>query len=124
MEEKVKKSLYDWQIAVILLLLTLVSIIVLMNLTNPTEIGPNGILLLFSLFYVFFLAIFFLLIKVLYIAKIVKFGLRKALFLSSVMAFAPVLSAALFTLGQFSSLDLILLALLEVMVCFYIIKKL
>ncbi|MBR3164094.1 hypothetical protein IKF15_02210 [Candidatus Saccharibacteria bacterium] len=103
--------------------------IVMMFLTVPTEIGPVGVLVFFTLIYIAGLALavfgcrlFFWLRGKLNRAK-VGGEKRKSYYYGLVLAMAPVLFLACGSFGGVTWIDLGLVALLEAGLCFLVSKN-
>lgn len=112
--------------------LTLVALLAIFSLTNPIGIGPVGVLLVFVLFYVLFASSFFL---ILYFggALLAKLSQRRlqakgmashrAYYISSVLAFGPVLLIALQSVGQLKPQDITLVVILLAIAVFYVVRR-
>jgi hypothetical protein len=114
----------------------IVTIVILLTLFQTVSITPGSILAVFLLMYICFASIIFILlhfgIELLsaWIAKRRSIELRrwrvevkKAYYVASVMAFAPVCLIALQSLGQLQFRDFFLVGLLTAVATFYIIKR-
>ena len=109
---------------------------VIFNVSNPVDIGPGGILIVFVLIYLFFASCFFILlhfgINILsrYLARRKSIdhrhwqvGVRLAYYIASALAFAPVVVLAMQSVGQLQLRDVLLVTVLEVLAIFYIVKR-
>jgi hypothetical protein len=110
-------------------ILSFVGLVVLLNRTNPLDVGPAGILLIFGLAYVFvssglylLLTLFMMLLA--HFVAISTTSQRKLYYLSSIVALAPVFLLALNSIGQLGVKDFILVLCLVGLACFYVIKRL
>ncbi|HET8689998.1 MAG TPA: hypothetical protein VFL81_01005 [Candidatus Saccharimonadales bacterium] len=119
-------------LGLILPVLALLALLAIFSLTNPIGIGPVGVLIVFILFYVFFASSFFLLLY--YggglVAKVSQRRLKakgmashKAYYVSSVLAFGPVLLIALQSVGQLKIQDVALVVILLVIAVFYVVRR-
>jgi len=105
--------------------------------TDPASVGPGGVLGVFVLIYIGCLSIVFIVLrfglywmkKILAIRKGSNFyglpsmGTRKAYYIASVLAFAPVTLLAMHAYSQLQFSDIGLVVLLVAVVTFYIVKR-
>lgn len=114
----------------------IVMIAALLAVFNWFSITPGSILAVFLLLYMFFASILFILLhfgielfaKWLSRRKTVeqrrwKIGVKKAYYISSVVAFAPVCLMAIQSIGQLQLRDILLVSLLTGVAAFYIVKR-
>jgi hypothetical protein len=99
------------------------ALVVLMNFFNPSDVGPNGLLLFFILLYVLCFVVVILLLKVYRLVFRQKIHSIKLLYLASIIAFAPVMLLALNTLNQLEALDIALVVVFETLALFYVIRR-
>ncbi len=109
-------------------IISFVGLAVLLNRTNPLDVGPAGILLVFGLAYVFISSALYLLLTlvIMLLAYFVNIGAasrRKLYYLSSILAIAPVFLLALNSIGQLELKDFILVVFLVGFASFYIAKR-
>lgn len=109
-------------------ILSFVGLTVLLNRTNPLDVGPAGILLVFGLVYVFISSSLYLLLTLVmmliaYFVTIRPTSRRKLYYLASIIAFAPVFLLALNSIGQLELKDFVLVFCLVGLACFYVIKR-
>jgi hypothetical protein len=109
-------------------ILSFVGLVVLLNRTNPLDVGPAGILLVFGLVYVFISSSLYLLLTLVmmliaYFVTIQPTSRRKLYYLSSIIAFAPVFLLALNSIGQLELKDFVLVFCLVGLACFYVVKR-
>lgn len=115
---------------------TLLGLFLLFNISNPVDIGPGGILLVFVLIYLFFVSSFFIVLHfgVGLASRLIakrrtidhrhwQIGVRRAYYIASALAFAPVVLLAMNSLGQLQLRDALLVLFLEVLAIFYIVKR-
>lgn len=100
-----------------------VSIVAMLNVFNPTDVGPNGLLVFFALVYGLCLVITISLLKMYRLLFRRKFHSIKLLYLASVIAFAPVMLLALNTLNQLEPMDVTLVIIFELLSIFYIARR-
>jgi hypothetical protein len=109
-------------------LLSFIALVLLLNRTNPLDVGPAGILLVFGLAYIFVASVLCLAL-VLVLAVLAGFvkvnmGAGKRLYYAvSILAFAPVFLLALNSIGQLELRDLVLVVVFVSVTCFYIVKR-
>lgn len=109
-------------------IMSFVGLTVLLNRTNPLDVGPAGILLVFGLVYVFISSSLYLLLTLVmmliaYFVTIRPTSRRKLYYLASIIAFAPVFLLALNSIGQLELKDFVLVFCLVGLACFYVIKR-
>lgn len=121
---KNKKGLLSWSFILGGILLVSLCLILLLNLFNPIQIGPNGILVFFILVY---LLIFLVVLSILRIAQSVfkkrQQSTQKLVYLAAVVSFAPVMLMALSSINQLQVLDVALVFVLEVLAIFYVSRR-
>jgi hypothetical protein len=109
---------------------------ILFNVSNPVDIGPGGILIVFVLIYLFFMSSFFVILHfgVGLLGRFVssrrsidqrhwQVGVRRAYYIASALAFAPVVLLAMQSVGQLQARDVLLVTILEILAIFYIVKR-
>lgn len=118
-------------------LIALAAILLVTTMTDPISVGPGGILVLFLLVYIFWAGLFFTVIHLgigLTSRFIIKYrktvtvrsmqiGVRKAYYIASALAFAPVLFLAMNSLGQLQLRDVALVLVFMSLIIFYIVKR-
>lgn len=109
-------------------IVSFVGLTVLLNRTNPLDVGPAGILLVFGLVYVFISSSLYLLLTLVmmllaYFVTIRPTSRRKLYYLASIIAFAPVFLLALNSIGQLELKDFVLVFCLVGIACFYVVKR-
>ena len=116
----------------VLALITLGAFVLLSALlqsTSPSTIHPLGILAVFVLIYLLVLgALTFLLYACMQVVgsvsrKSLSLSLSKAYYYASVLALAPVMIIGMRSIGRAGWYDIFLVALFEVLACFYIAKR-
>ena len=105
-----------------------VGLVVLLNRTNPLDVGPAGILLVFGLAYIFISSALYLLLTLVivllaYFVNITATSRRNLYYLSSIIALAPVFLLALNSIGQLEVKDFILVLCLVGFASFYVVKR-
>lgn len=109
-------------------IVSFVGLVVLLNRTNPLDVGPAGILLVFGLAYVFissalYLVLTLVIILLAYFVTITATSRRTLYYLSSIIALAPVFLLALNSIGQLEIKDFVLVLFLASFACFYVVKR-
>ena len=121
-----KSFFYVLPVASILLLLYI------WNVTNPSDAGPFGVLIVFLTLYIFCLSIIFLALRSgLIIFKRIyahskhqrHLSERRAYYVASIIAFLPVLLLGLHSVGQLELRDAALAVLLVGLAVFYVMKR-
>ncbi|HEV2412893.1 MAG TPA: hypothetical protein VGS28_03780 [Candidatus Saccharimonadales bacterium] len=128
-ESVLRKISFRWSFLIGSWIVLFGSVVFVMNSLNPNNLGPDGILLFFALMYLTILVTVVILMRL--TIKFTRFGGRagwkptraKRIYLSSIIALAPVMLIALNTLGQLETLDIILVAVFEVIALFYIQRR-
>lgn len=108
--------------------LSLVGLVVLLNQTNPLDVGPAGILLVFGVVYICVASTLYLLltlamIVLAYFVTIPANVKKKLYYVASVVALAPVFLLALNSIGQLEIKDFVLVMALVTIACFYIVRR-
>ena len=105
-----------------------VGLAILLNRTNPLDVGPAGILLVFGLAYVFISSTLYLVLTLVvmllaYFVTLKNTSRRKLYYLSSIISLAPVFLLALNSIGQLEIKDFLLVMSLVGLACFYVAKR-
>lgn len=105
-----------------------VGLVLLLNRTNPLDVGPAGILVVFGFAYVFISSTLYLLLTLVmtllaYFVSISATSRRRLYYLSSIIAVAPVFLLALNSIGQLELKDFVLVVCLVGFACFYVVKR-
>jgi hypothetical protein len=124
-----------------LLLVPLVVTILLYGIfqfTDPISVGPGGVLGVFVLIYLGCLSIVFIILRfgLYWVRKLLSgrknqishvsvsgIGSRKAYYVASVLAFAPVTLLAMHAYSQLQLTDVVLVGVLMAIVTFYILRR-
>ena len=116
----------------LLFIASVVSVIFLfamMAFTTPSGVGPLGVLVFFTLFYIACLGatvalcyLFFYLKNKLSKTRITAVS-KKSYYYGSVLAFAPVLLLAMRSFGQIGFLEISLVAAAMIVACFLVSKR-
>ena len=107
----------------------------ILSMTNPTAVGPLGVLAFFACAYLFFVCLFFVLIVL--VQRITARFVReknqiqltnmssnnKSYYYSTVVALVPVICIGMQSVGGAGLFEIILLLLFEVLACFYVYKR-
>ena len=108
----------------VLSMIGLAALILIMNLTSPTEIGPFGVLLFFLMVYVVFFGIVTFLMKTFY-----QIGLKREVFrrkdylYAAIGAFGPIIFLMLFSFGVVNGWTIGLVAVMIFLTEFLVYKK-
>lgn len=103
-------------------LIAMIVLIVMMNFTTPVEVGPFGVLVFFTTFYIVMYGVALVLLKIL--QKILRkdFG-RKELAYVAVLAFGPIMLMLAKALGTMSWATVGLVVVFVMLACFLISKR-
>lgn len=118
-------------------LLFLGIILYVWQITNPTSIGPAGILGVFLLLYLFWTSLFFVIVHIMmtflhrlpvlrHISKTSKSAKARsyvAYYTASILAFAPVLILAMQSVDQLTWRDITLVVVFVGLAIFYVLKR-
>lgn len=131
MNKTLKALIYTMPLWLFLVLLYL------LQSTDPVTAGPGGILLTFVVIYLIVASLLFTILhwgvrvvssqiikrRKQVTARSYRVGVRKAYYIASVVAFAPVLLLALNSVRQLNASDVALVSLFLVLAIFYITKR-
>ncbi len=119
----IANKLKSWSLLFGSALFLTAALFILMNIFNPLQIGPNGILGFFFLLYLLSSVVALIGLKALKLLFKIKISVVKLLYLSATIAFAPVMLMALNTLNQLQIMDIILVVTFEFLTLFYIFRR-
>lgn len=106
----------------VLSLASVVVLLLMLNFTTPTGVGPLGVLVFFVAIYLLMFGIFTLLVK--FFGRILgRKPSRKQYFYSVVLAFGPIMLLLAQSLGSMSFLTIGLMMVFEFLACFLIKKR-
>lgn len=106
----------------VLSLLAAIVLLVMLNFTAPTDIGPFGVLMFFLACYVLMLGISLMLVKLFLKLAGKKIGHRAYLY-AAVIAFGPIMMLLIQSLGTLTPLTVVAVVVLILLVCFLIAKR-
>jgi len=119
------------------LLLSVVCLVLVTNLTNPLGAGPFGILVVFALIYICSLSLLLLMARLFEVVyrllrsssitvaredRIQHWRRRSTLILAA-LSFIPIFLISLNSIGQLGFKDIMLIVVIEVLLIFYIVKR-
>ena len=107
----------------VLSLLAAVILLVMLNFTSPTGIGPFGVLVFFTTFYVLMFGIAVGIVKIFAVLLRKQMG-RKEYLYGVVIAFGPIMLMLAQSLGSISLLTVALTVLFVLLGCFLVSKRL
>ncbi len=106
----------------VLSLIAAVILLVMLNFTTPVGVGPFGVLVFFTTFYVLIFGIALGIVKLL--ARMLdKVPGRKEYFYSAAIAFGPITLLLVQSVGLFNPLSVFLVILMVALICLLINKK-
>ncbi len=112
------------RIVLIISAIGLAALILMVNLTSPTEIGPFGVLLFFTTLYVVFFGIFFFLFQAFTATAFKKkFRTNKDYLYAAVAAFAPIMLLMARSFGAVNLWTISLIAIFVALAEFLVYKK-
>lgn len=103
-------------------LLAAVILLVMLNFTTPTGIGPFGVLLFFTTFYILVFGIAVGVVRI-FTRLSGKNRSRKEYFYGAVIAFGPIMLMLAQSLGSISPLTVTLTAVFVLLGCFLVNKR-
>lgn len=106
----------------VLSLLAAVILLVMLNFTTPTGIGPLGVLLFFTTFYILVFGIAVGFVRV-FMRLSGKSRSRKEYFYGAVIAFGPIMLMLAQSLGSISLLTVSLTVIFVLLGCFLVSKR-
>ena len=107
----------------------------ILSMTNPTAVGPLGVLAFFACAYLFFVCLFFVLIVLAQriTARFVReknqiqltnmSSNNKSYYYSTVVALVPPIYVGMQSVGDAGLFEMVFLLLFELMACFYVYKR-
>lgn len=103
-------------------LLAAVVLLAMLNFTTPTEVGPLGVLVFFTTFYVLMFGIALVLVR--FFARLTRSQLGKKEYVyGAVVAFGPIMLMLAQSMGSMSWLTVGLTVVFVVLGCFLVSKK-
>ena len=117
------------KIFIVTSLLAVVFLITMVNLTTPSDIGPFGVLVFFTLIYLVCLGAMIGLCRLFFVAKGKMKGVgagashKKSYYFGSILAFIPMLLIFMRSFGELNLLEVFLVVFFAVVGCFYISKR-
>lgn len=110
-------------------LLAVVFLIVVLNLTTPSDVGPLGVLVFFTLGYIVCLGVMVGLCRIFFalLAKMRRQRLeanrKRSYYYASVLAFVPIVLIFMRSFGELGVLEVFLALLLGIIGCFFVSKR-
>ena len=110
-------------------LLATIFLVITINLTTPSDIGPLGVLVFFTLVYLVCLGVIVGLCRIFFAVRgkmqknKTRVSPRKSYYYATVLAFVPMILIFMRSLGGLNLLEIALVVLFAVVGCFYISKK-
>jgi hypothetical protein len=112
------------RIIILTSVISLAVLILILNLTSPTEIGPSGVLLFFTTVYVVIFGLTTLLIKLFYSLALKRTHFRNKDYLyAAVAAFGPVMLLMARSFGAVTIWTIGLIAFFVALVEFFVCKR-
>ncbi len=119
------------RIASLIALVATTFIAVLLNATNPSSAGPFGILAFFTCLYILFICIVYVIFLVseriaanfFNFNKVFEKSKYKIYYYSTMISLAPTIYVGMQSMGSVGFFEVMLLAIFELLVCFFIHKR-
>ncbi|MCL1839874.1 hypothetical protein FWF89_02665 [Candidatus Saccharibacteria bacterium] len=116
------------RVFVVTSLLAAIFLMIMINLTTPSDIGPLGVLVFFTLMYLVCLGVIVGLCRLFFIIKgrlgdRARVSRRKSYYYGSVLAFVPMVLIFMRSFGELNILEIALVIIFAVLGCFYISKR-
>lgn len=100
------------RIIYIISIVGLAALILMLNLTSPTDIGPLGVLLFFTTVYITFIGVFTLLLQAFYRTAFNRKEMRSKDYLyAAILAFAPIMLLMAWSFGAINLWTVSLIAI-------------
>lgn len=125
-----------YKLTYLLPFISALGLFLMLTLTNPLTAGPGGMLVVFFLAYIFSASVLFIILHwgVGFVTRLMSrskrfnvrewsIGVRKAYYIASVLAFAPVLLLAMQSVGQLQIRDIVLMVAFVSIAIFYVLKR-
>jgi len=123
------------RVVVISVVMAIVALAIILHMTQPSSVGPLGILMVFILMYVSVLGVLTFLLYA--ISRIISkmsasftvkkpvrpLSMSRSYYFSSVVALAPVMLIGIQSVGKVEVYDVLLIVLFVVIACVYILKR-
>ena len=105
-------------------IISLIVLILMLNLTSPTEIGPSGVLLFFTTVYVLVFGVMTFFIKIFYSLALKRTNFRNKDYLyAAVAAFGPVMLLIARSFGAITLWTVSLMAIFVALAEFFVCKR-
>jgi hypothetical protein len=110
-------------------LLAVIFLMIMINLTTPSDIGPLGVLVFFTLVYLTCLGVMVGICRVFFMIRRgiqrnkVRVSRKKSYYYGSILAFAPMMLIFMRSFGELNLLEVVLVILFVVVGCFYVSKR-
>lgn len=119
------------RIVSLIALVATIFIAVLLNATNPSSAGPFGILAFFTCSYILFICIVYVIFLVseriaanfFNFNKVSEKSKYKIYYYSTMISLAPTIYVGMQSMGSVGFFEVMLLAIFELLVCFFIHKR-
>jgi hypothetical protein len=123
------------KILIAIFVISLLSVVLILNLTTPISAGPFGVLALFVFFYLMSLAIvaFFIFLGGMIYSRILRVlrvrrprqppSLRQSYNFATVLALVPVIFIAMSSVGAVGVYEVVLVVFFAILSCIYIAKR-
>ena len=112
------------RIIILTSVISLAVLILMLNVTSPTEIGPSGVLLFFTTVYVFIFGVMTFLIKTFYKLALKRADFRNKDYLyAAVAAFGPVMLLIARSFGAVTLWTISLIAIFVFLAEFFVCKR-
>ena len=103
-------------------ILLVMLMLLIMNFTTPTEIGPLGVLVFFTILYMATFGVFAVLTGTFFKLKGKKETGRKERFYAAIISFMPIILLLMQSLGGISIFSVVMIVIFEFLGCFLVYK--
>lgn len=103
-------------------ILLVMLMLLIMNFTTPTEIGPLGVLVFFTILYVATFGVFAVLTGTFFKLKGKRKTGRKERFYAAIISFMPIILLLMQSFGGISILSVVMILIFEFLGCFLVYK--
>ena len=109
-------------------LLSAIFLLIMINLTTPSDVGPLGVLVFFTLAYIVCLSAMIGVCRISFAIRNkflgrVEVSRKRSYYYGSILAFAPILLIFMRSFGELNYLEIALVMIFVTVGCFYISKR-
>lgn len=110
------------RLVLIMCLLALIVILLMLNFTTPSEVGPLGVLVFFTMVYIVMFGVFQTIVRIFVRLLDRKMGVREYLY-GAILAMAPIVMLLIKSLGYLNILTISATVIALFLACFLVKKR-